>query len=208
MVINMKSKKIYLLFVLSILLFSLVSADVGLGISPSKMRENLVAGSTFEYDIVVFNVGSDAMDIELVANGEISEFTTIEPKIQTIQPEPEPHEFPIKNGKVFHVVFDIPNSGKEKLYTGSFSAISRGSSDSQLGGNVAVVSKVEFNVIPPQSFLSKLSLSDYLISGIIILLVILFFLLKKIGIRINISRHKSRSKSRAKKKSIKRKKKK
>lgn len=180
----MKGKKIFLMFVVSMFVLTLVSAEVGLGISPSKMKEHLITGSSYEYDIIVFNVGDESMEITLVANGEIAPFTTITPVSQMVEPEPLPHEFPIKNGKVFHVVFDIPNGGKERIYDGSFSAVGKGDSGSQFGGNVAVVSRVELNVLPPTSFLEKLTPIHYLAFGAVVLLALIVIGLKKAGLKI------------------------
>lgn len=180
----MRGEKIFLIFAVAIFAFTLVSAEVGLGISPSKMREHLIAGSSYTYDIVVFNVGTDAMEINLVVNGEIAPFTTITPASEIIEPEPKPHEFPIKNGKVFSVTFDIPNGGKERVYTGSLSAVGKGAGDTQFGGNVAVVSRVELNVLPPTSFLEKLTPIHYLAFGAIVLLALVVLGLKRAGLKI------------------------
>lgn len=184
----MIQKKILLVMFLVFFSFALVSADVGIGISPSKMREQVTAGETYTYDFLVFNTGSQDIDLTLSATGEIAEFVTITEPSRTITPEPLPHEFPIKNGKTFTVTIDIPKSSKQKTYTGAFAAVGGGSSESRFGGSVGVSSQVEFISVPPKSFFAKLTNTHYIILGSILGLLLLIFIFKKLGIRIQVGK--------------------
>lgn len=189
------------LFLAAVLMVDLVSASVGIGISPSKMKEQLVAGKTYTYNILVFNTGSSELEISLSALGELKGFTQIEPESLVIQPEPQPQELPIKNGQYFKVTFTPPRSGKMSTYVGTLSAIGKTSSDSQFGGNVGVSSQVELVVLPPKSIFSRLNTTHYIIIGAIVLVILLIFLFKRLGIKIsvgtnNTSKQKSKKKNR------------
>lgn len=181
--------KIFLLtFVLVILFMNVASASVGVGISPSKMRQQIVAGETFTQEILIFNTGSEAMEITLVAEGEIKAFTEIEESAIIVEAEPD-DELPIENGKIFTVIFSPPRSGTEKIFTGTLSAIGSGAGDSQFGGNVAVSSKVELIVVPADSIFARLTNTHYIILGSILGLLLLIFILRKLGIKIKIDKN-------------------
>jgi len=173
--------------VLVILFMNFASAAVGIGISPSKMRQQIVAGEIFTQDILVFNTGSDAMEINLVAEGEIKAFTEIKESALIVEAEPD-DKLPIENGKIFTVTFNPPRSGSEKIFTGTLSATGKGTGNSQFGGNVKVSSNIELIVVPAKSIFARLTGTNYLIIGIILLLIILIIFLKKSGISISFNK--------------------
>jgi len=176
-----------LALVLVILFMNIASASVGVGISPSKMRQQIVAGESFVQEILIFNTGSEAMEITLVAEGEIKAFTEIKESAIIVEAEPD-DKLPIENGKIFTVVFNPPRSGTEKIFTGTLSATGKGAGDSQFGGNVAVSSRVELVVIPADSIFARLTNTHYWIIGILIALILLIILIRKSGISINFEK--------------------
>lgn len=194
---NNQVKLVLGVFLLGILLFSgIVSAAVGIGISPSKMKEQLVAGSEYTYEILVFNTGSDPMEISLAPQGDLVGFTRIEPDSLIIEPEPYPREYPIKNGKIFRVTFDLPTyGGKTQHFVGTLSATGSGNSGSNFGGSVGVSSQIELIVNPPKSIFSKIKPVYYLIAGAIVLVLFLVILLRKAGLRISFGEGKPKKKS-------------
>lgn len=179
-----------------VLMLNVVSASVGVGISPSKMKEQLIAGQSYTYDILIFNTGSNELEISLAALGELKGFTKVEPTSLVIQPEPEPQELPIKNGQYFKVTFSPPRSGKEITYSGTLSASGSASPDSQFGGNVGVSSQVELVVLPPQSIFSRLTTTHYIIIGVVLLIILFILIIKKLGIQISVGAKKSSKKKR------------
>lgn len=180
--------KLFLLsLVLVILFMNVASASVGVGISPSKMRQQIVAGETLVQEILIFNTGSDAMEITLIAEGEIKAFTEIEESALIVEAEPN-DELPIENGKIFTVTFSPPRSGSEKTFTGTLSANGKGTGESQFGGNVKVSSNVEIVVVPAKSIFARLTNTHYLIIGILFALVLLVIFLKKSGISIKFNK--------------------
>lgn len=181
------NNKYFVLGILLIFSLILVSAEVGLGISPSKMKEQVVAGDTYTYSFLVFNTGSQDIEVSLVVDGEIAEFATVQTPLLTISPEPSPHEFPIKNGVSFNVVFEMPKSMGDKAYTGTVSAVGKAASGSQFGGSVAVSSQVEFVSLSPDSIFSKLETKYYFIILGFIVLILLIYLLKRAGFHMEFS---------------------
>lgn len=181
-------KSVILGFGILVFSLALVSANVGLGISPSKMKEQVVAGETYSYEFLVFNTGSQDIDLTFSTKGDFADFVVIETPDRTIAPEPEPHEFPIKNGKTFKVSVTFPKSSKEKIYSGTFSAIGGDSEGSRFGGSVGVTSQVEFIATPPASIFSRLTSTHYIIIGALALIVLLIYLFKKMGIKIQVAK--------------------
>jgi hypothetical protein len=199
--INSKFFVFGILFLVSLMI---VSANVGLGVSPSKIREEVTSGESYSYDYLVFNTGSQDINVKISVEGEISEFVTFESSQAVISPEPLPHEFPIKNGINFQYTIDFPKTMKPKVYTGKISVIGSGGGDSQFGGNVGVSTAVEYISIPPKSVFSKIGTNMYIFVAVLIALIALILILKKMGLKIVI---KSKNKKPVKKeKSLKKKK--
>jgi len=185
---NGKGLKVFLLISLILLSASLISADVGLGISPSKIRDQVNSGETYSIDVLVFNTGSNLANVTLSYSGDLSDMVQISPSSQEIESEPVPHEFPIKNGKVFKVTFKIPTSSSEKSYKGVLSAVGGSSSGTNFGGSVGVSSQIELVSIPSNSFFSSIPLYVYIVLGGIVLLILIIFLLKKAGLNIEFKK--------------------
>jgi hypothetical protein len=179
-------------FLFLILVGTIVSADVGVGISPSKVALQVEGGKTQQLELIVFNTGDNDMKISLIADGDIATFTKIEPLSETIKPEPKPHSLPIKNGKTFVVTFSPGITSSEKKYMGSMSAVGSPSEGSQFGGNVAVASQIELLVSPSSFFANLLSTKNLIILGIIVLIIIIIILLKRSGFRIEFKKNKNK----------------
>jgi len=176
-----------IIFCLSLVVIQSVSADVGVGISPSKFLLEMPGGKTQQHEILIFNPGDGPLKVSLNIEGEIAEFTTVSPESEVLSPEPIPHERPIKNGKKFIVKFSPPASRFVKTYTGSISATG-GPSGGQFGGNVGVATIVELTVTPPRSFLDYITKTHVIIAGMIILFILLLVVLRKAGLKISFDK--------------------
>jgi len=183
----MKLKLLIILVLVFFGLIQMISADVGVGISPSKMIIQLEGGRTHEFELMVFNVGSDPMKLSFVVEGTLSEITEVEyDENLLVDPEPQPHELPIKNGKTVLVRFTPPASGEE--YEGTISALGSAGGGSTFGGSVGVASKIKIIVIPPESIFAFVTITHLIIAGVIVFLVLLFFILKKMGLKIGFKK--------------------
>jgi len=181
-------KLLGLMVVVLIFGMSFASASVGVGLSPSKMREHLTSGQSYTYDILVFNTGSDNMDITLSATGEIAEFVEIVENKMIVFPEPN-DELPIENGRTFKVVINAPRTGTEKIFKGKIVATGSGAGDSQFGGNVAVSSQIELVVTPSKSIFAKLNTIHYVILGLVLFIILMIVLIRKSGIKISFDKN-------------------
>jgi hypothetical protein len=160
--------------------FSFVSSAVGVGVSPSRINLEVEAGKVQELEFLVFNIGDKPIDIYLKAEGDISQFTIVDPVTLTIEPEPTPHELPIKNGKTFKVEFVPKKSMSGKSYSGTIVAIGSSGSASQFGGNVGVASQVNIAVVSPVEKSSvSASMVMAIVAGLVIIFLIGFLLIKK-----------------------------
>src|SRR3989344_5269773 len=178
----MKNRAILLTLILVFILSSVNFAygDVGVGISPSKMIFEIEAGKSQQLDILVYNTGDNLLDVTMEVDGEIQSFTKIEKNSFTIEPEPKPHEFPIKNGVHTTAVFSPPGNLKPKTYKGMIAA-GGGPYGSQFGGRVSVASQIEIIVRAPKSIFSYITTTHLLIVGIVILLALIIWFLKRMG---------------------------
>ena len=163
-------------------------ADVGVGISPSKIVLTLEGGKAQELDLLAFNSGDDLLEVSLTADGEIAPFTTIDLQKVIMEPEPKPHKLPIKNGKPFKVIIRPPSKSVITKYTGVIAVTGSPTGDSQFGGSVSVAAQIELTVTPPKSFLSYITTTHLLIAGIIVLIIIAVFLLKKAGLKFSFDK--------------------
>lgn len=193
-------KKVFLVFVLAVFSFALVSADIGIGVSPSKLREQVVSGESYEYDLFVFNTGSGVIDVTLSVSEELSDFVTVVENRVTIDPEPLPHELPLKNAESVKIIVNAPKVRSEEIRLGKISITGGGSSESNFGGNVGVSSQLEFIVVPAEGFLAKLSNIHYIVFSLIVFIIVLSLLLRKVGFTISFRKKKKTGKKKIKKK--------
>lgn len=180
-------KLLGLTLVVLILGMSFASAAVGVGLSPSKMREHLTGGKSYSYDILVFNTGSENMEITLTATGELKGLVEVEEQTLVVSPEPN-DELPIENGRNFKVTITPPRVSKEKIFKGTLVATGSGSKDSQFGGNVAVSSQVELVVSPSKSILSRMTTTQYVILAAVLLIILAIVLIRKSGLKISFDK--------------------
>lgn len=186
---RMKLGIIAILFLVGINL-CLVSAAVGVGLSPSKLNLQVVGGEVQEIELLVFNTGDRDMELNIIVEGDIADIATIDPESLVVSPEPMPHELPIKNGKTFKVYITPPVSSKTIVYSGTIAAVGSPNSGSQFGGSVGVATQVTLTVIPPSSFFDKITMTQKIIVGSILLLVLLIVVLKKMGLSISFGNKK------------------
>jgi hypothetical protein len=183
-----------LIILAMILILPLANASVGLGISPSKINLEMESGKTQEMELLVFNTGDKTLDISLNVEGDISEFTTVEPLVLTVEPEPVPQELPIKNGKKFKITFKPTASLSDKKYTGKITAVGNAGAGSQFGGNVGVATQVQLNVVSTKLFSAFFTKTNLIIGAIIvsviIVLILLILFIKKSGMKIKFEKKK------------------
>ena len=186
----MKNKliSVFASFLLSACLLSAVSANVGVGMSPSKVVIQIEGGKSMDYSFLVFNSGDNPLIIGLEASGDIAEFTTIAENGFLVEPEPLPHALPIKNGRTISVKFSPPATGMKTTITGMITAAGSAPKDAQFGGNVAVATPVEIIVTPSASVLSYITPQYWGLALLVIAVIAILFLLKKAGIKISIER--------------------
>lgn len=154
-----------------------VMADVGVGISPTKVVLQFESGRESQFSLLVFNSGDSDLKISLSAEGDIAEFVKISPTEENIEPEPRPHALPIRNGKNFVVTFDAPRVSRPTKYTGTIAAVGTPGEGSQFGGSVGVATQVEITVVPSESLFQRIPpVYLYVAAGIVALVVIVFAL--------------------------------
>jgi hypothetical protein len=152
-------------------------ADVGVGISPTKVVLQFEGGGESQFSLLVFNSGDSNLKISLSADGEIAKFISFSPAEEEIEPEARPHALPIKNGKNFVVTFDAPRVSRPTKYTGTISATGTPGEGSQFGGSVGVATQVEITVVPAESLFQRIPpVYLYVAAGIVALVVIVFAL--------------------------------
>ncbi|MBI5391904.1 hypothetical protein HZB00_02790 [Candidatus Woesearchaeota archaeon] len=176
-------------------LLPIATANIGIGVSPAKrIILHVEGGNIIEENYLVYNTGDGPITANLGLEGMISNFTTVTSSSLYVEPEPQPLELPIKNGKHFKAIYHIPPSNKAQVYTGKIIA-SGGSAGGTLGGNVAVAMQVEIYSSATQHLWSYITKKQIIITAIILLFVVLLLLLRiymrRKGIRITIRRKKS-----------------
>ncbi len=187
----MRAKSFFLILVISLLSINFVGADVGVGASPAKFLLQMPGGQSQTQELLIFNPGSSPIEVSISVDGDIAAFTKITPEKAIIQPEPVPHEKPIKNGRRFVVTFSPPASREKKVYTGSISA-SGGPTAGQFGGSVAVASLVELTVTPPASFLDYITKWHVAAALLVLILIVLLLTLKKAGLKVSFEKKKEK----------------
>lgn len=169
----MKFKKI-LIIIIFLICVNTVYSEVGVGISPSKVIIKESSGSFHELEFLVYNTGSNPLNISLSAEGDIANFTEFEYKSYIVQPEPKPHKFPIKNGQKIKVNLKIPNVNTDSKYLGEIVATGS-SAGSQFSGKVSVATEVQIDVISPV----KKPFSYNFILITVLIFIVLFFVIYK-----------------------------
>jgi len=163
-------------------------AEVGVGMSPSKIVLQIEGGTSQDFEFLVFNSGDYPLDISLGSDGDISKFTKVETSGVTLQPEPKPHELPIKNGQNFKVTFTPPVSGETKVYTGTINAAGSPAKGAQFGGSVGVAALAQIIVVPPTSIFSYITPTYQAIILIAAIILAVMFLMKRAGFKISVQR--------------------
>ncbi len=164
------------------------SASIGVGVSPSKLVLKAEGGKTQEVSLLVFNSGDSNLEIALVAEGDIANFTQFEPASAAVEPEPTPHALPIKNGKSFTVRITPPALGETRKYSGSVSAVASPSKDSQFGGSVSVATEIELEASPPASPFAFITSTQVAIALAVVLLLAAGLWLRKKGYSLHLER--------------------
>jgi hypothetical protein len=178
----MKQLLLLVTLVLTTLLFALfVAAQVGVGMSPSKIVLEGTSGDVLEQSVLVFNSGDQLMKLRFSADGEIASFTTFSQQELTVEPEPQPHALPIKHGQSFTAQFKLPVSGATKKYSGTISASGGPTAGSQFGGTVGVGALVEIIVHPPASPLAFVTGQHLLIGVVVVIVILVLVFLRKAG---------------------------
>jgi hypothetical protein len=172
----MNKKRLFGAIFLSVMiLVSLASAEVGLGVSPSKIRLAVNGGESQEIEMLVFNSGDNPLDVQLVAEGDIAKYVEITPAgTISLEPEPKPHALPIKNGKTFIIKFNPPMTFTTKTLTGKISAVGSPTAEMQFGGSIGVAMQVELIVSP-----SGTGYIWYIVIGVLAALAIIVWLMKR-----------------------------
>ena len=160
-----------LAFLLVVSLANAVLADVGVGISPTKIVLNMESGKSQQVDFLMFNSGDSPLNVNVNLEGDIAKIGTVSGVSgnDVIQPEPLPHQLPIKNGKTFSVTFSPSMAFFEKKYSGTISVSGSPVDGSQFGGSVGVAAQADITVTPSAS-------SKAVLYGAIVLVVIIAFL--------------------------------
>lgn len=135
----------------------IVSANVGIGVSPTKIVMEIEAGEKVEIPYIVFNTGDSPISVSFNLDGDIAQFSKLSAmQSSVLQPEPYPRELPIKNGESINIEFSPDGSMKPGIYAGQISAVGSLTSESQFGGSVGVATNVEITVRPAKSLLSRI----------------------------------------------------
>ena len=116
-------KKIILIFIL-LLNISIVSASVGIGVSPAKLSDTIFTGDVKEYEYIVYNTGDINVTANIEVEGDLSDYADISDKSLFLLPEPEPHRLPPVNGKITKIKIHAPLLFKEKNYTSRLLSLS------------------------------------------------------------------------------------
>src|SRR3989338_9394761 len=185
---NVRTMKKALVLLVALIAVISVYADVGVGVSPSKTVIQVEGGEVHELTLLVFNSGDDPLEITLSTEGNIASFTTVETKKILVDPEPKPHELPIKNGKEVKVRMKPPATSKPVTYTGTINAVGSVATGQQFGGSVGVATQIEVQVTPSKSFWAFVTTTHLLIGAILLVLLALFLLLRRMGLHIRFEK--------------------
>ncbi len=178
-----------LTMLISVLLsFHAAQANVGIGTSPSKLVLQVQSGQETTVEILVFNPGDQELKVSFTAEGDIAPFTMFSEEIVEIDPEPQPHALPIKNGKTIQVTFKPPASAQTRIYTGALSATGGPTEDAQFGGAVGVATLVTLTATPPPSVLNFITKQHLIIAATLIIVLLMFIILKKKGLKLTFEK--------------------
>lgn len=186
---QLKMNRTFTLFALMLLTgLPLISAATGVGISPTESRLQIEAGQEQTLNIVVFNSGDSLLKVSLHPEGDVAPFVKVEGTEVSIEPEPQPHALPIKNGKTYALRVKVPAGTKPGIYNGEIAVVGSVAGSSQFGGSVGVASRLVVTVVPATSLFAKIPRMYYVIIAIIIAIIALWFALKKAGIQITVQK--------------------
>ncbi len=177
-----------ILFIVGMFLvcISLVSASIGVGISPSKVLDQVVSKQEKNYTFTIYNTGDIPVLIKMSASDELEGKVRFYPEELSLLPEPEPHRLPPVNGKDIIVTVKAPVSHDLKKITGHIVATAGAAPGSSFGGSGAVASRFELMIGPPKYFWDYMTDKQILLANLVILLIIIIFIarwiMKKKGI--------------------------
>ncbi len=174
-------KKILICTIFFLLFVNIAHADVGLGISPSKISLEIEEGKTKNIEVLIINTGDSALNVSVKSEGQIIDFTNIKPDKIVIEPEPIPHYLPIKNWKIINVEIHPKKKG---IYTGTIIASDYKQGD-LISGKTTVASIVELKVTPKRKLFGIDT--DYLILTVAVMALMFAIILT---MRLNKSRRK------------------
>ena len=172
-------KQTLLFLIVLAALAGIVSADVGIGISPSRSNVQVEAGQEVSIDFLIFNTGDIDLDVSLTTEGDISEHIELSVDTLSISPEPKPHVRPIKNGKTVTAVISAPVTAQE--LKGLFVATAAPGGGT-LGGAVSIASTVDVTVLAPQGLV--LSDTQWMIIAFLAGIVLLYIIWRRMGLRL------------------------
>ena len=182
----MVMNKILLIVGMFLISISLVSASIGVGISPSKVSDQVVSKQEKNCTFTIYNTGDIPVLIKMSASDELEGKVKFYPEELSIIPEPEPHRLPPVNGKDVIVTVKAPVSRDLKKITGHIVATAGAAPGSSFGGSGAVASRFELQISPPKHFWDYMTDKQIILVNLLILLVIIIFivrwLMKKKGI--------------------------
>ncbi|HIH25192.1 hypothetical protein J4476_04340 [Candidatus Woesearchaeota archaeon] len=164
-----------ILIIIFLMNLSVVSASVGVGVSPAKLSDTIFTGEVKEYDYIIYNTGDINITAKISIEGELSDYIDISEKEIFLLPEPEPHRLPPVNGKITKIRIKSPLLLHEKNYTSKVVA----SVNPGFGGLIttgAVASNIYITVKPRYSFYFK-----YII--LLFIIIVFYLVIKKRGSR-------------------------
>ncbi len=175
-------------FVIVLFTANVAKADVGIGVSPSKLVIEVEGGTVKQESLLAFNPGDGAIEVSIGVEGEIAEFIKVSPEKLVLEPEPKPHARPIKNGENFLITISPKATNKEKRYSGTITISGGAVPGSQLGGNVGVGIAIEIRVTPTVSIFDYITRTHMLIAGAAVFVILIFFILKGAGLTVSFKR--------------------
>jgi ABC-type sugar transport system permease subunit len=180
-------KTFFLLFAALCLFSTLVSASVGMGISPSRTEYRIEGGKTLETTYMVYNTGTDDLIARFSADGDIKPYVQFVEKDVYLQKEEDITKFPPPNAKRFTVRYTPPTTSKSKRITGFVVASGGPGAGSTLGGNVAVAMRVDILIEPTKRFWDYITNTQWIVGSSILAVLFISILLVTIARKKGIS---------------------
>ena len=158
----------------------IVSASIGVGISPSKVNDRIGSKEEKNYTFIIYNTGNTNVLIKMGSSDGIDGKAKFYPSELTLIPEPEPHRLPPVNGKEVIVTIKAPVTGSLKKFVGYVVATAGAAPGSSFGGSGAVASRFELEVTPAKYFWDYMSTLQIVLSILVILLIISIIIIRMI----------------------------